>query len=116
MKISKTILMAALCVCAPAFAGEKPAKCLVDAGYDAQYQGPCLFKGYGKGSFIISPRFQNGRFVDGISFLSVDIYAKNHANVRVMLEGGISSNWGDAIRSKTQPACWIGDDFKICAW
>ena len=46
----------------------------------------------------------------------VMVERKNQAVVQATRIGGGSSIWGEAIRSQTQKACWVGNNFKICAW
>ncbi|WP_017295364.1 hypothetical protein [Geminocystis herdmanii] len=38
------------------------------------------------------------------------------AEVRGLTTAGINSRWGEARRSKSDKACWVGDDFTICAY
>ena len=46
----------------------------------------------------------------------VMVERKNQAVVQATRIGGGGSIWGEAIRSQTQKACWVGNNFKICAW
>lgn len=46
---------------------------------------------------------------------SVDIVETNQAEVRGLTSKGINSRWGEAKRSRKQPSCWVGEDFKVCA-
>jgi hypothetical protein len=33
-----------------------------------------------------------------------------------LTDEGINSRWGRAIRSRRDRACWVGEDFTICAY
>lgn len=46
----------------------------------------------------------------------VIVVGKDKAMVQATKLGGGGSMWGDAVRSPKQKACWLGNDFKICAW
>lgn len=92
----------------------KNATCQVDEGGKTLYKGACKFEPQGGGSFYIShPNMTQKVKVEG---LMVIIESKDYAVVQATKLGGGGSMWGDAVRSQTQKACWVGSSFKICAW
>ena len=95
-------------------AAPKSAICQIDEGGRQLYKGKCQFEAQGGGSFYIShPSFVQKVGVEG---LMVMVERKNQAVVQATRIGGGGSIWGEAIRSQTQKACWVGNNFKICAW
>jgi hypothetical protein len=102
---------------APAWA--KTARCEIKTT-DANYAGPCRFSGGEGGSFGISPVgraefFAHEKDEPGVTDISVDIEG-GVADVRGLTTFGINSRWGAAKRSKTDRACWVGEDFSICVY
>ncbi|MEO1041572.1 MAG: hypothetical protein AAFX52_04715 [Pseudomonadota bacterium] len=90
----------------------KTAQCVLWPG---EYRGDCVFEPRGKGSFSVTR--EDGRpFYDDVLEVVVMIYAKGEANVRGRVEDGTTAEWGDAMRSESYPACWIGSDFSVCAY
>lgn len=51
----------------------------------------------------------------GVEGLMVIVEGKDQAVVQATKIGGGSMR-GEAMRSQKQKACWIGSDFKVCAW
>ena len=95
-------------------AAPKSATCQINEGGRQLYKGKCQFEAQGSGSFYIShPSFVQKVGVEG---LMVIVERKNQAVVQATRIGGGGSIWGEAIRSQTQKACWVGNNFKICAW
>ena len=78
-----------------------------------RFEGDCIFnQAGGDGSFSIeSP----SGLIDGYSIISVTLVAPGQAEVRGLTADGINSRWGEAIRVDSDPACWAGGDFTICA-
>lgn len=78
------------------------------------FSGDCIFQQYdGNGSFSIeSPR---GLIAD-YSSIGVSIIEPDIAEVRGLTPNGINSRWGEAVRSSSDRACWVGSDFTICAY
>ncbi len=106
------LFVAAPTLAAPTLAPGRPAQCNVTSG-DGRYDGPCRFTPTGKGSFSVSaPKF---RRLMGATDISVYPIGGGKAEVRGLTSDGINSRWGEATRSKTNKACWIGTDFKVCA-
>lgn len=94
----------------------KPAVCQIDGGGQTRYKGKCLFTPEQGGSFTLQHPQKNKALMNGISMVSVSIIEKDFAEVRGLTKEGINSRWGEAHRSQQQKACWVGSDFKICAW
>ncbi len=90
----------------------KTAQCVLWPG---EYRGDCVFEPRGKGSFSVT-REDGKPFYDDVMEVVVMVYAKGSANVRSRLEGDTFADWGDAMRSESYPACWIGTDFSVCAY
>lgn len=78
------------------------------------FRDKCIFEQFGgNGSFSI--RAKSG-LIDGRESISVAIIKSGVAEVKGLTTMGINSRWGEATRSKSDKACWIGDDFTICAY
>ncbi|MEM6748385.1 MAG: hypothetical protein AAF608_13295 [Pseudomonadota bacterium] len=90
----------------------KTAQCVLWPG---EYRGDCLFEPRGRGSFAVT-RDDGKPFYDDVLEVVVMIYAQGEANVRSRLASGTTAEWGDAMRSESYPACWIGTDFSVCAY
>jgi hypothetical protein len=102
-----------VCLVAPALA--RPARCVITSP-GAAYRGKCDFTAMpGNGGFGVSP-IGRTYFFNGIAPISVVKTSTNAAEVRGLTRDGINSRWGEAARSKRDPACWDGDDFKICVY
>lgn len=105
---------AASLAAAPAEARQRAARCVVEGRQTIPYNGPCLFEAAPGGSFTIDP--PRGRnFVGDVTTVSVAVTSRGVAEVRGLV-GGVNSRWGRAVRSSRQPACWIGEDFRVCAY
>lgn len=78
------------------------------------FSGDCIFQQYGgNGSFSLeSPR---GLIADYLA-IGVYIIEPGIAEVRGLTSKGINSRWGEAVRSSSDKACWVGSDFSICAY
>jgi hypothetical protein len=80
------------------------------------FDGPCRFLPDGKGgSFSLSALDAQAPLYTGILVVSVSVVAPGEAEVRGLTAEGINSRWGEARRSKADPACWTGSDFEVCA-
>jgi hypothetical protein len=78
--------------------------------------GPCSFLAEDRdGSFSLAALDGKSPLYPGILVVSVAVVAPGQADVRGLTAGGINSRWGEARRSKADPACWIGSDFEVCA-
>ena len=93
----------------------RSADCLIKAGGETLFRGECGFQSDANGSFAIHAG-KSGRFLENIEMVSVSILSKGRADVRGLTDKGINSRWGSARRSRKDRACWVGTDFKICAW
>ncbi|BAQ66426.1 hypothetical protein [Geminocystis sp. NIES-3709] len=91
------------------------AKCVIkDGANQVVFRDKCIFEQFGgNGSFMIKAK--SGLIYDRVS-ISVAIIKPGVAEVRGLTTEGINSRWGEAIRSKSDKACWVGDDFTICAY
>ena len=98
--------------------GWRSARCVVsnsqNEDWPGTWRGPCYFMSERGGSFGIQP--QRGRFPDGTGLINVTVIAPGQAEVRVITRHGMNSRWGEARRSRRDPACWGGDGFNICAY
>ena len=101
---------------APVMAQDKSATCQIDQNGQTVCKSKCIFSPEAGGSFSIQHPQKNKYLFDGISMISVYIVEKDVAEVRGLTRDGINSRWGEAHRSKQQKACWVGSDFKVCAW
>ena len=81
-----------------------------------KFKGDCRFLAEKGGTFsLLSTTGANFGRTD-IQAVTVAIIGKDLAHVRGSQGGAINSAWGEAKRSPKEKACWIGDDFRICAW
>jgi hypothetical protein len=108
--------LALLFITAQSLAADKTVKCQIDSGNKVAYKGKCVFSPEEKGSFSLSNPNDNKPLLDEISMVNVYIIEKGIAEVRGLTTDGINSRWGEAKRSEKDKACWIGSDFKVCAW
>lgn len=92
----------------------RPARCVVLGNGMTPFRGTCKFTPDVGGSFAIDPIGKPG--FDGVTSIGVAIVSPGVAEVRGLTRDGINSRWGEAKRSKSDPACWLGSDFKICAY
>ena len=97
-------------------AAPKSATCQIDENGRTAFKGKCTFIPSAGGSFTLMSQSPNKPLFRNIMDVSVYITERNHAEVRGSLSGGHNSRWGEATRSQNQKACWVGSDFKVCAW
>jgi hypothetical protein len=95
-------------------AAARSARCVIQSAGAPTWRGPCNFVPDRGGSFAVDPI--RGRFPDGISDISVSLISPGVAEVRGLTRDGINSRWGEARRSRRDPACWIGEDFSVCVY
>ena len=113
---------ALLLVCALADTGLsqgafKLADCQVDSNGKVAFKGKCRFMRDGTtGSFSLASESGQGALFGSILVVSVSIVERGVAEVRGLTNAGINSRWGEARRSTQDAACWVGSDFKVCAW
>ena len=92
----------------------KPARCLITSSSTKSFKGPCDYKpDSSTGGFALS-RLKGRKFLN-IDPITVSVVSPGVAQVSGLTKEGVNSTWGEAKRSKRDPACWIGEDFKICA-
>ncbi len=116
MKILITAVTVLLLASHSAMAKDRQVKCQIDSGNQTIYKGQCTFIPDTKGSFGLANPVKNQPLTNSISIVSVYIIEKGLAEVRGLTADGINSRWGEAKRSTTDKACWVGEDFKVCAW
>lgn len=101
-------------LCATSSVWAKTAKCEILSSGE-YYVSKCNFQSERDGSFSLSNLNKNRTIIPNVSIINVYVTQKNVAEVRGLTTDGINSRWGQAIRSTTDRACWVGDDFEICA-
>ncbi|HEX5181957.1 MAG TPA: hypothetical protein VFW19_02275 [Allosphingosinicella sp.] len=115
--MKKLILVAAAMAALPfaAHAKPAPARCVVASAGEKPYSGPCSFLSEGKGSFDIAPA---GRrvFSGEVTGVTVSVTGPGTAEVSGLTTSGVESRWGIAHRSRHDPACWEGEDFRVCVY
>jgi hypothetical protein len=112
------LALAALAVSVPlAVVHAKPvaARCVISNTGEKPYSGPCSFLPEGKGSFSLDPIGRRA-FSGGIESVSVSITGPGEAEISGLTTSGINSRWGPARRSRRDPACWDGGDFRVCVY
>ncbi len=92
----------------------RPARCVIASAGSPTWRGACDFLAERGGSFGVRP--YRGTFADGISDISVSLISPGVAEVRGLTSDGINSRWGEARRSRRDPACWVGEDFSVCVY
>lgn len=108
-----TAFVLAALVAMPAAA--RTARCVVRSPGTPTWRGPCDFVSDGPGgTFAIIPL--RGRFPGGADDIGVAIISPGVAEVRGSTPDGINSRWGEARRSRRDPACWVGSDFSVCVY
>jgi hypothetical protein len=90
----------------------RSAKCLL---WPNNFRGACVFTPMGRGSFMIT-RDGGEPFYDEVNEIIVFVYTAGKADVRTKTASGESVRLGEAERSETYPACWIGEGFSVCAY
>ncbi len=108
------ILATGVFVALPAQA--KSARCVITSASGPVYSGPCIFTPEGKGGFTLTSVRPQGHLGETLVAVTVEVTGPGEAFVRGMEEGYPNSAWGDAKRSRQDPACWVGADFRICAY
>jgi hypothetical protein len=96
-----------------AVAKPRTARCDISSE-EAPYRGPCLFAAERGGSFSLTPVGRR-RFMGHVTLISVSLVGGGEAEVSGLTTSGINSRWGHARRSRRDQACWVGQDFTICA-
>lgn len=97
-------------------AGGRTVKCQIDSNNETVYKGKCLFFPEAGGSFTLSNPTKDKPLTSSVIMINLDIIKKGLAEVRGLTKDGINSRWGEAKRSLKDKACWLGEDFQVCAW
>ena len=106
------LLVAAGFAAAPAQA--KIARCVIDSE-GTSYRGPCQYNVARGGTFTLTP-FHRRSFGEEVVSITVYVTQRGAAEVRGLTRQGVNSRWGRAVRSRRDSACWIGEDFSVCAY
>ena len=115
MTIAFVLAVSAAMLPASGHAKSAPAHCVIRSAGEKSYSGPCRFLREAGGSFSLEPVGPR-LFFGEISTVDVDLVAPGKAEVRGLTTSGIDSRWGSARRSVRDPACWDGEDFRICVY
>ena len=99
---------------AAAPAAARPARCVIQSAGAPTWRGACNFIPDRGGSFAVDP--VRGRCPGGASDIRVSLVSPGVAEVRGLTRDGINSRWGEARRSRRDPACWVGEDFSVCVY
>jgi hypothetical protein len=122
MKTFIVVTVLLLLLGSQAIAAERIVKCRIGSADDAGkstvvYQGNCLFSAAKGGSFTLAnPVVPNKTLYGSIIMVNVYVESNGVADVRGLTREGINSRWGEAKRSTKDKACWVGEDFQVCAW
>jgi len=111
------IFLAALgFLASPTVGYAKEAQCVIESEGQT-FEGPCNFRAEKGGAFTITPIDPAWPFFDAYASITVQVTAPGYAQeVRSLSADPSPSNsrWGDARRSTSNKACWVGRGFKIC--
>lgn len=111
--LSLTAMLSMAVLPESAQAGE--ATCVIKgSNNETIFRGKCNFNQFGgNGSFWVEAK--SGLIAERES-ISVNIVKPGVAEVYGVTTAGINSRWGEARRSSSDKACWVGSDFTICAY
>ena len=90
--------------------------CRVESAGTPVHSGKCRFHPDAGGSFTLQHASEGRALTGPILSVSVTVVRPGVAEVRGLTSAGINSRWGEARRSTTDRACWVGADFRVCAW
>jgi hypothetical protein len=113
-KMKKLLFCLGMLISLSAFSEDKVVRCEISSS-GQQYLGNCKFSPQKGGTFTLSSTI-SGKALGKTDINSVTVFisAKDVAQVSGEMGGSIS-RWGQAKRSTKDKACWIGDDFQVCA-
>ena len=97
-------------------AGGRIVNCQVVSGGATVVSGKCLFKSAGGGSFTLENPDVRRSLTGPVLLVTVSVVSPGVAEVRGLTKDGINSRWGEARRSGQNRGCWVGSDFRVCAW
>lgn len=109
------VLLAGTALAPEALAQGRVVQCLVESGGRVEFSGPCRFIPEGGGSFSLAHQAPNRPLYGSVTTIGVHIMQPGLAEVRGLTTEGMNSRWGQAERSRQDPACWAGAEFRICA-
>jgi len=115
MKRLLLTITVALLFAQSALAAHKTVNCEITTGNEVVYKGKCDFIPDQGGTFSLSNIDQDKPLFEHVMMITVYITGKGTAQVRGLTTSANNSLWGDAKRSPKDKACWVGEDFKICA-
>lgn len=120
-KIFNVTVIAGFLWAASSAAALRQARCKISSDEGGLLlDAPCAFSADRTGSFTLDP--VRGKYLipprqrgdQGILSLTLDVISVGVGEVRGLTSEGINSRWGQAIRSKSDRACWVGSDFRVC--
>ena len=100
----------------------RPARCVITDAGGTVYRGPCEFRSERGGSFWVEGGPNQEYLTRDIAQVSVALTSRDRGEARSLnrLRNGpltmSNTRWGDVRRSRRDPACWIGTDFRICVY
>lgn len=110
--LAAAAVLATLAVAAPAQA--KTARCVIKSE-GGTYRGPCSYSVQRGGTFTVKP-IGRRTILPGVMMVTVFVDRDGYANVSGLTGAGATARWGEATRSRRDPACWVGDGFSVCAY
>ncbi len=111
-----TALGAGVLASLPASAQARTVSCRVESAGNPVFSGKCRYNAAGGGSFVLEHSAEGRSITGPILTVSVTIVKPDVAEVRGLTKAGINSRWGEAKRAGGDRACWVGADFRVCAW
>lgn len=96
----------------------KAARCVLNGFMDQPYDGPCDFKPLKGGSFSVVGSGSRDDWIDKSGYQVIRLIVTG--NGRGRLEGRAGSamyvDLATVARDRNAPACWEGDDYRICVY
>ena len=94
----------------------RDARCEIAEDNRIVYNRICDFQPDGRdGSFSLSAANRQTALDGEILMGTGSVIEPGLAEVRGLTRAGVNSRWGQARRSRSDPACWAGDGFRVCA-
>ena len=110
--LSATLLAAAT----PAAPPSRTARCDIWARNAIQYTGPCNLRPEGGGSFSLTfPHNEEAESLEQYHVMRIRVHVLRLGHARVSVNGP-DPDWGRAVRSRRNRACWEGDYWHVCAY
>jgi hypothetical protein len=102
----------------PSGSGTRVAACAVARADNPEWpgiwRGHCAVRTEPNGSLIF--RATRGRFPARVELISLVVASPGVAEVRVTTRDGVNAVWGEARQSEQDPACWLGEGIRVCAY